>query len=763
MERGEARRDRRSRSPAPGPLPRARRGASRQGPKVPRLLATLLGLVLAGLTMVGAPASPVAAEALPARLQVNGEATYDPGSHWLSASQVRFQQGSLTVESDWLEADLARQTVIFSGQVRLDAEGGRWEGEQLTYALDTGRFSLDQGTAEVQAPGAQGPLRLRVPRVDGSPSRIHLGGASLTTCGLDKPEYHVRAREIEIEPGRRMVLRHVVYVEGSIPLFYWPQVTIPLDEEGGGLGASPFEPPEVGWSEEDGWYLRTTYYYDTRAERLGALHAGYHQYSGWGLGVTQRLPLGPASWTVGADWLQNPPSEARDRAVAEPRYRLRTRLELPADPGAPVRATYQGEYWELRPQGTPVRGDWSLADDLTVSAEVGGVQAALTAHQERSVEDGVQAGKEGADVTVRRTVGPLTLRVEARGRRWQEDDTVKEHLGYLGAVEARAGGWDAAVRDGWTLHPNLLAYKDPSGWIRFGRNPEAELGYTLPSTLWVGPMRGTRLRLSAQDGRYAEEDVKGTSSEWIHATHLEARSSSTRIPLGAGLSLGAGAWAGDWAYETGERLDYAGTSWTLQVRPSAAFIGELGYTVQQAWGETPFVSHRDVWNDRERVSLLLEADLRPLRVGAYASYDLLEQSADDLVGLVELRPSPRLQVGAAAHYSVPDEEFTRYDARVAVGLSERWWLEGQAAYTFDPADPDKGTVPLRSQVSLKYTSDCRTVSLRFDGATKTVWLEYRLNAFPASPLQLGREAETEEPTLFDLPDMKAVVRQVTSS
>lgn len=695
------------------------------------------------------------AEAAPLRLHVEGEATYDPHSRWLTASHVRVQHGAITIEADGLEANLGRQEALFTGQVRLEAEGGTWQGDQLTYHLGTGTFVLGEGSAELVPAGAQGTLRLRAPRVEGTVAHIHVGGATLTTCGLEHPEYHVRAREIEIWPGEEMVLRHVVYVEGSIPLLYWPRLTISLDPDEE-MGASPFQPPEVGWTEEDGWYVRTGYAYDTRAEHLGLLHMGYHQFSGLGLGVTQRVPLGPVAWTLGADWLQNPPSEAKNRVEAEPRYRLRTRVDLPASAPGPVEASYTATYWEERPESSSRREDWALEHDLTLTVQSGGTAASVKGHEERGLEDGKASLKEGADLSLSQALGPLRLTAGSQGRRWQQHADLHQYLGYQAGVERRWGAWDGAVRGGWTLHSKLLEYKTSSSWTRFGRAPEGELGYTVPAGLWPQPLHGTRLRFFAQGGRYQEE--RGAEATgWIDGAHLGLGSSGTRLPLGGPFSLGVNTWAGQWWYETDEQLSYAGSTWTLQYRPAPAFTGELAYTTQDRWGKTPFKAHEEAWKAQERLELLLETRLEPIWAGAYASYDLLKQEVDDLAGLVKVHLGESFAVGAAGHYDVGEQTWTRYDATLSAALGEHWAIEGEVGYTLEE---DQSFAPLLGQVSLTYTSDCRTLGLRFDVVNKAIWLEYRLNAFPAAALELGQEPE--EPSLFDLPNMKAVAREVTS-
>jgi len=91
-------------------------------------------------------------------------------------------------------------------------------------------------------------------------------------------------------------------------------------------------------------------------------------------------------------------------------------------------------------------------------------------------------------------------------------------------------------------------------------------------------------------------------------------------------------------------------------------------------------------------------------------------------------------------------------------LGERWAVQGEVAYALDEDETTLGA--LLGQLSLTYTSDCRTVGLRFDVVNKAIWLEYHLNAFPTTPLQLGWEAEAS--SLFQLPNMRAVVQEVTS-
>jgi len=113
--------------------------------------------------------------------------------------------------------------------------------------------------------------------------------ASLTTCSNPHGGYHLESKTLDITPGQRAVLRHVVLFLGPLAVLYLPVLIIPLHhEEGLGGGRSNFI-PLIGYSAAEGFYIkakigfgRTPYYY-------GYYRIEYYTKIGYGLGYV-------ASW-----------------------------------------------------------------------------------------------------------------------------------------------------------------------------------------------------------------------------------------------------------------------------------------------------------------------------------------------------------------------------------------------------------------------------------------------------------------------------------
>lgn len=125
--------------------------------------------------------------------------------------------------------------------------------------------------------------------VDGStrelaaPREIVLDGGKVSGCDREDPHYYLQARDVTIYPGDHLIARHVVFKElnGKLPLFYWPYLYISLKEDQEKIV------PEIGYSNNRGWFIRSTYYYWYKNRLPGQLYLDYYTISGFAGGFKQ--------------------------------------------------------------------------------------------------------------------------------------------------------------------------------------------------------------------------------------------------------------------------------------------------------------------------------------------------------------------------------------------------------------------------------------------------------------------------------------------
>jgi len=198
-----------------------------------------------------------------------------------------------------IEYDPARGAVTARGQVVLSYADGEIHADEAVYLWDEDLFLFSGNVviigdgeeitaAKAQYQGGQltlakaamvqGEFILRADQVTISPELILAADGSLTTCDLPTPHYGLFAGEVRIHPGDKIIIKGAAYREGTVTLYYWPVLVIPLGEEFN----LPF--PQLGRGPE-GLFLKTAFPYLLPSGGWGTLHLDYFQGEGPGLGL----------------------------------------------------------------------------------------------------------------------------------------------------------------------------------------------------------------------------------------------------------------------------------------------------------------------------------------------------------------------------------------------------------------------------------------------------------------------------------------------
>ena len=161
------------------------------------------------------------------------------GDEIIAQNGVQVEYRDLLIYADRLHYSLGENSAYFSGHVQIYQGDQYLEGESLEYDFKDQKAKINEASAVVVGPGVKGELYVRGDRIESTEDDIFIHGGSVTTCDLEDPHFHLQAGEIEIYPGDKLIVRRVSYWEGSIPLFYWPYLVLPL-------GRGSFELPGSG-------------------------------------------------------------------------------------------------------------------------------------------------------------------------------------------------------------------------------------------------------------------------------------------------------------------------------------------------------------------------------------------------------------------------------------------------------------------------------------------------------------------------------------
>ncbi|MDR7416096.1 MAG: hypothetical protein QN193_08955 [Armatimonadota bacterium] len=674
------------------------------------LLAVLLALALV------TPASPQE-EGVPVRVRAD-YLRYDRARQVVyGLGNVVVEYQDLTLRAEEVLLELEPMELVARGRVVLESAGQVVTAEHLTYNLRTRLGSLEAAETRWRDPLTRDPIHIRAGRMEGNPEqRMCFSNAEVTTCDLDDPgaPYKLAAREIEFIPQDRVVMRDVsLYLFGAkiltLPFFILflrePRQTRIL--------------PLVGYSEEEGFFVKVTTTYFLSEEHLGFVYTDWMERIGFGGGVEHlwRYNRGQGDYFV--YFLQN-------RKVASTDLRLRLQHRHDFGGGLAVGAFYD----EFRRQF----GDGGLTRSLYTSLDavyLDPVQSGnlFAAYTRNDTPQGFAGDFLNGLLQYNRTLlpnltGRLQIPFSQRGGVGFTDleATPRLDLSYTGP--------------GYTLQLVAEQRLDLEGEAYTGdlipsvsRLPE--LNYTgFPQPLRLGSLN-LFLQLQGSAGYYVETAPSGAGMLSLPAgrldvqailsgTHTLSPQTSANLQLSLRTSY----------YTTGNlrALVFGNLGFSQQMGPR--LTGRLTYTYKDGAGDTPFQFDRDPTRINTLQAQLTYQD-PALTAEIAIPYNFIRALPDPVVLRVQWLPLPGWTLATAAQYDLTLGSLATVEAQVRARLSDQWEVVYAGRYTATTGQLFHDTI------QLNYYQQCWAASATYRGADQAVWLEAWLTAFPQAVGAIG--------------------------
>ncbi|NLJ80938.1 MAG: hypothetical protein GX335_07935 [Firmicutes bacterium] len=654
---------------------------------------------------------------------------------------VEVSSGDLLVQADRLLWDLETSKLEFYGSVQLVQGDLEMDGESLSYDLETGEGVFHSVQAEMRLSKETGTVFFLGRDLTLEPDHFQISGAHLTTCDLKESHYHLEAEELEIEVGKKAIIRQVTYYEGKLPVFYWPYLVIPLDVR---KEEQFFSLPVVGYGDEEGYYIRNTFNYYFNSKAYGHLYLDGFTALGLGFGARHFYDLN--SFGRGSFYLYRLPHQTR-------------------------------QLWEAAWDHQAAKGNWELETDnyyqdslkkREIDSQAKIIYSSSQAHGETWLEY-----KEDSSAKVKRFQELGALWQQRLGENWKlnlngvfTQQETGEHLRLLDYLAETAYSRDRhtlvfAVQQQY--NPDLLK-STTQRWHSVQRLPDLKWKY--------GAFNLGKRSLDSELvlGRY-EEDPSGVQGGRI---------------LGQ-LNLGTSSWKGGKNLSFTSRGHWGGAAYPNQFQ--TWLYGRLGlnyqispqleltstYSQQEVWGSTPFkfdqqnplqdlswrltyrktpwrASVRSGYNFKTKKfsSLILQGSWTPhphWSFDLYGNYDLNSKQLARVVPLAEYKGDP-LQVKAGGRYRFDQSSWEQLEGAIAFPLGETWQISYGGIY-----QPGK-KVFTQGLLTVSKDLHCREISFSYDHVDQRVAFQYTIKAFPTLPI--GWDS-AKGVSLFDLEDISDII------
>jgi hypothetical protein len=221
----------------------------------------------AGTKVLQQPAAKAAPGPVPKRESKKAQLTADEVRYIDETRQieakghVKVTYSDTVIEADYVLLDQETDAMLAKDNVRLTKDGATYYSEQVLYYFKTERGLINPVSTEITSKDdsdVKEPIKVTAEEAWLKDGNLLVNKSALTGCDREHPHYRFTAEKVEYYPDDRIVLRSVWYWEGRLRLFYFPVLTISLDPEGNG---NDFEMPEIGYSDDKGWYLAWGYNY----------------------------------------------------------------------------------------------------------------------------------------------------------------------------------------------------------------------------------------------------------------------------------------------------------------------------------------------------------------------------------------------------------------------------------------------------------------------------------------------------------------------
>lgn len=198
---------------------------------------------------------------------------------------VRLQQGLMSLGADQLWWNQQTGQIEALGQVVFSRPGEELMGARVSYNLQQGTGTVEEGQAYWQKES----LRLSGQKIERlGPQKFRLTNGRFTLCDADKPAWSVGADRADLTIGRYVTARNAKVYLYDVPVFYTPYVTIPVKTE----RESGFLTPSVGSSSRLGYRFSTAWYQVLGRNMDATLSADVYSDVGDRLGFGYRYIFG---------------------------------------------------------------------------------------------------------------------------------------------------------------------------------------------------------------------------------------------------------------------------------------------------------------------------------------------------------------------------------------------------------------------------------------------------------------------------------------
>ncbi len=620
----------------------------------------------------------------------------------------------IRLNANFIEIRVDDNELIAKEQVNFRKGEESYSSSALNYNWETEKIILDDMSGEATGDKIKGKVYYQGGRLENFVETVEIDNGVFTTCDLEEPHWHIEAEQITIYIDDKIIAKKVSWYEGKRKLFTLPSFMIFLR----GKNQFPYW-PDIGQSSSEGWFLKNQFNYVRDAESYGSVYLDWMQKKGLAAGIEHTFELGE--------------EKVDDGELVLYLYGLKRKDVKTFDLDAKI------NYWQNFENNFKLRANVTYDGTINYGAD----------NSSHSIKPDFYIYKKWDDslltITSKYNFNKTTSTSSSGNIKLSYDnkitDKLDSNLDILYTSNSPASGeTDHQLRPEWVLKYsgngytlNLVTEKqiDLNEGLFSGENSPntldklPELTFKKPSTKIKDT--GISYSVDASIGRYYEgaTDQDNIRGEYIINLNRPFKINDNISLNASGLYRQDVYLSGEARYQLGGKLD-------LKVGYRPEFYGTFSYSYYMSEGPTPF--NFDTLSELSesasaRITLIPYNDLQ---INLSTNYNFVTESFGNLGIRAQWKPKDDYDIYLSTYYDLNNMEWNkRVDTRMSLKLSDEWKLSYSGSVYFDDFDIRN------SVISVVRDLHCREISINYRQSTKSIWLDFSINAFPTESITIG--------------------------
>jgi len=627
----------------------------------------------------------------------------------------------IEVKADYLKINLTTHLLFASDKVLFKQDKTETYCEELSYNWKTKKIILLKLKAKLTGEGIKGKIYYQGEKMENFPETVELTEGSFTTCELEEPHYHIIAKEMIIYPKDKIIARNISWYEGKTKIITLPYFLIFLDRK----TQLPIL-PKIGQNSTEGWFIKTNFNYYIDEKSYGTLYIDWLEKKGIGTGIEHTWEIGDEN-NVGETSLYL--YQIKEKSTGN--FNLTGKIKYSQEFENNIKTQVTLDYSGSKAEGGELLSN-NLKSQFTLDKLGEKYTLKITGKYDFS---GTGLGQEDLSIN-----GNIKLNYN-----YTFNDNLNSALSLIFTDKNPANQevadleltpkWELKYKgEGYTLNMVTEKRYDLEGDLYTGEDISKIID-RLPEIVFKkdsATLGDTKItyNIDASVGHFYEAATEEDNWRGEYIVNL-----NRPFNLSKNITLTPSGIFQQDVYLTGEARYLVGGNIDLKASSENNFISStLSYNYNKSEGPTPFNFDYISPLTNTITGKLTLTPSEKIKLDLSTNYNFVTEDFGNLVAKLEYKPKDDWKMNFSSSYNLNSMEWTKQiNSTLDLQLSDDWRIKYKGVVDLD------GFKLTNSVVGITRDLHCREITINYKQATKSIWVEFFITAFPTEKITLGGE------------------------